>query len=90
MSEHRGADERVESDYSRQTVKRRGLRTGYTTGSCSAAAAKAATLSLLTGEAVLEVTISLPVGREATFLSTTLYAGPQRPAGHLLGDQGRG
>lgn len=67
MNEHQGADGRLESDYSRQTVKRRGLRTGYTTGSCSAAAAKAATLSLLTGEGVQEVTIRLPVGREATF-----------------------
>ena len=57
----------VESDYSRQTIKRRGLRTGYTTGSCAAASAKAATLALLSGEAVRNVTIHLPVGRDATF-----------------------
>ena len=56
-----------ESDYSRQTVKRRGLRTGFTTGSCAAAAAKAATLALLSGEVVDQVTIRLPVGRDATF-----------------------
>ena len=56
-----------QSDYSRQTVKRRGLRTGYTTGSCAAAAAKAATLALLSGKAVEQVTIRLPVGRDATF-----------------------
>ena len=56
-----------ESDYSRQTVKRRGLRTGYTTGSCAAAAAKAAVTALLTGEVVSEITIHLPVGRDATF-----------------------
>ena len=59
--------ERPESDYSRQTVKRRQLRTGYTTGSCAAAAAKAATQALLTGRPVAEVTIHLPVGRDATF-----------------------
>jgi cobalt-precorrin-5B (C1)-methyltransferase len=59
--------ERPESDYSRQTVKGGDLRTGYTTGSCAAAAAKAATLALLTGSAVPEVTIHLPVGRDATF-----------------------
>ncbi len=57
-----------ESDYSRQTVKRRGLRTGFTTGSCAAAAAKAATLALLTGKPVQEVTIHLPVGRDAVFV----------------------
>jgi cobalt-precorrin-5B (C1)-methyltransferase len=43
------------------------MRTGYTTGSCASAAAKAATLALLTGKAVLEVTIRLPVGQDATF-----------------------
>ena len=70
------SQEKPESDYSRQTVGRRGLRTGYTTGSCAAAAAKAATLTLLTGETVPEVTIHLPVGRDATFreaLRTPLF-----------------
>lgn len=58
---------RRESDYSRPTVKRRGMRTGYTTGACAAAAAKAATLALLTGEPVREITIRLPIGQDATF-----------------------
>ena len=57
-----------ESDYSRQTVGKRGLRTGYTTGSCAAAAAKGAVLTLLTGQPVQEVTIHLPVGRDASFV----------------------
>ncbi len=57
-----------ESDYSRQTVRRRGgMRTGYTTGSCAAAAAKAATLTLLTGQPTAEVSIHLPVGQDASF-----------------------
>jgi len=43
------------------------MRTGYTTGACAAAAAKAATLALLTGELVREVTIRLPIGKDATF-----------------------
>ena len=58
---------RRESDYSRPTVKRRGMRTGYTTGACAAAAARAATLALLTGEPVSEITIRLPIGQDATF-----------------------
>ena len=56
-----------ESDYSRQTVRGKGLRTGYTTGSCAAAAAKAAVIALLTGELVERVSIHLPVGREVEF-----------------------
>lgn len=43
-----------------------GLRTGYTTGSCAAAAAKAAALLLAEGRKVEVVTVSLPGGREIT------------------------
>ena len=57
----------AESDYSRQTVRGRGLRTGYTTGSCAAAAAKAAVTALLTGQTVDRVTIHLPVGSDVEF-----------------------
>jgi len=56
-----------ESDYSRPTVKGRKMRTGYTTGSCAAAASKAAVQSLLVKEPVSEVTIHLPVGEYTTF-----------------------
>ncbi len=47
--------------------RRRGLRTGYTTGACAAAAAKAAALALTTGQPVKEVTIHLPIGQDVTF-----------------------
>lgn len=67
MAEDPEIQERQESDYSRQTVRRRELRTGYTTGSCAAAAAKAATQALLSGEDVAQATIHLPVGRDVTF-----------------------
>lgn len=42
------------------------LRCGYTTGSCAAAAAKAATHTLLTGELVPAATITLPDGMQLT------------------------
>ncbi|MGB0385503.1 MAG: cobalt-precorrin-5B (C(1))-methyltransferase [Ardenticatenaceae bacterium] len=46
---------------------KRGMRTGYTTGSNSAAATKAALIALTTGVRPESVTIHLPVGRDATF-----------------------
>jgi cobalt-precorrin-5B (C1)-methyltransferase len=43
------------------------MRTGFTTGACAAAAAKAATQALLTQQPVADVTIHLPAGSDATF-----------------------
>jgi cobalt-precorrin-5B (C1)-methyltransferase len=48
-------------------VKQRALRTGWTTGSCSTAAAKAALAALLTGESQSSVEISLPSERVVSF-----------------------
>ncbi len=45
----------------------KGLRSGFTTGACSAAAAKAATLALLAQQAIKEVDITLPIGRHHQF-----------------------
>lgn len=45
---------------------RQGQRTGFTTGSNAAAAAKAATVALLTGEWSESVTITLPLGETTT------------------------
>lgn len=42
------------------------LRTGYTTGSCAAAAAKAAALALVRGRVADKVSISLPLGGRIT------------------------
>jgi len=44
-----------------------GLRTGWTTGTCAAAAAKAALVGLVTGVAPPEVEVGLPGGRRVTF-----------------------
>ena len=49
------------------TRRERGNRTGFTTGACSAAAARAATLGLLTGQVPENVVCLLPNGREVSF-----------------------
>ena len=67
MSTANTANGTPESDYSRQTVRGKGMRTGYTTGSCAAASAKAAVTALLTGNPVDQVTIHLPIGRDVDF-----------------------
>ncbi len=45
----------------------RPLRSGYTTGACAAAAAKAATISLLTQQVVRRVQLDLPGARRTSF-----------------------
>jgi cobalt-precorrin-5B (C1)-methyltransferase len=49
------------------TRRARGNRTGFTTGACSAAAARAATCGLLSGEVPSSVVCRLPNGSEASF-----------------------
>jgi cobalt-precorrin-5B (C1)-methyltransferase len=46
---------------------RRGLRTGWTTGSCASAAAKAAAVGLVTGTPPAEIEVGLPGGRRVRF-----------------------
>jgi len=47
--------------------KVRGTRTGFTTGACAAAAAKAATRVLRTGEPLTHIETTLPNGQRVTF-----------------------
>ena len=58
--------------------RRRGLRTGWTTGTCASAAAKAATMSLLGGHTPDEVEVGLPSGQRVRF--AVLDRGPGRAA----------
>jgi cobalt-precorrin-5B (C1)-methyltransferase len=46
---------------------RGGLRTGWTTGTCASAAAKAAAIGLVTGTPPAEVEVGLPSGRRVSF-----------------------
>ncbi len=48
-------------------VRKQALRTGWTTGTCAAAAAKAATTALVTGEIQETTEIGLPGGRRVRF-----------------------
>ncbi|MDQ1398519.1 MAG: cobalt-precorrin-5B (C1)-methyltransferase [Acidimicrobiaceae bacterium] len=48
-----------------------GLRTGWTTGTCATAAAKAATIALARGVAPPEVDVALPTGTRAAFAVET-------------------
>ncbi len=47
--------------------RRRGLRTGWTTGTCASAAAKAAALAAWTGQRPTEVEVGLPSGQRVRF-----------------------
>jgi cobalt-precorrin-5B (C1)-methyltransferase len=48
-------------------VRQKALRTGWTTGTCASAAARAATLLLTGGKPVAEVEVALPSGRRVGF-----------------------
>jgi cobalt-precorrin-5B (C1)-methyltransferase len=50
-----------------ERVREPGLRTGWTTGTCASAAAKAATIGLATGAAPMEVDVGLPSGARVVF-----------------------
>jgi cobalt-precorrin-5B (C1)-methyltransferase len=71
-----------------EVVRRRGMRTGYTTGACAAAAARAATLALVSSRTVQEVTIRLPIGYEATFALHDLSAAAGRLRCSVIKDAG--
>ncbi len=56
-----------EPDSSPVAPSRRGLRTGWTTGTCASAAAKAAYLAVVAGQRSERVEIALPSGRRVGF-----------------------
>lgn len=68
--------------------RRRGLRSGYTTGACAAAAAKAAALALTSRQPVAEVAIRLPIGREVTFAVHRCELGVEEALCSVIKDAG--
>ena len=67
--------------------RRRGLRTGFTTGACAAAAAKGACLALR-GERPAAVEVPLPAGFTATFQLQSLEADGCRARSSVIKDAG--
>ncbi len=61
-------------------VRKQALRTGWTTGTCAAAAAKAATTALHTGEIQEIVEIGLPSGQRVSFPVAECSLAPQHAA----------
>ncbi len=58
---------RVGQPMTEELKRGKGQREGFSTGSCASAAAKAATLALVTGKPPETVEIDLPIGKRATF-----------------------
>jgi cobalt-precorrin-5B (C1)-methyltransferase len=69
-------------------VRPKALRTGWTTGACSAAAAKAAATALATGEAQSTVEIGLPGGRRVGFVVASCTLHPDRAVAVVVKDAG--
>jgi cobalt-precorrin-5B (C1)-methyltransferase len=73
--------ELIEPDLPRTAkVRKQALRTGWTTGTCAAAAAKAATTALHTGEIQQTVEIGLPSGQRVRFPVDKCTLTPQNTA----------
>lgn len=60
-------------------VRKQALRTGWTTGTCAAAAAKAAVTALAAGQVQETVEIGLPSGRRVRFPVTACTLAPDEP-----------
>ncbi|MGE5763970.1 MAG: cobalt-precorrin-5B (C(1))-methyltransferase [Mycobacterium leprae] len=63
----------------------RALRTGWTTGTCASAAAKAATLALVTGESPRHVEVALPSGQRVRFPVERCVLHADDPGGDAAG-----
>jgi cobalt-precorrin-5B (C1)-methyltransferase len=71
-----------------QCVEGGGLRRGYTTGACAAAAARAAAEALVTGHAVESVTIDLPAAKGVSFHIQRCELGPGKATCGTIKDAG--
>ena len=83
------APELLEPDLPRTAkVRKQALRTGWTTGTCAAAAAKAAVTALSTGEVQRSVEIGLPSGRRVQFPVDRCTLSPSQAEAVVVKDAG--
>jgi cobalt-precorrin-5B (C1)-methyltransferase len=86
---HPGEPELREPDLPRTAkVRKQALRTGWTTGTCAAAAAKAAATALSTGEIQPTVEIALPDGRRVRFDVDSCTLSPEQAEAVVVKDAG--
>jgi len=71
-----------------KTKKKKGTRTGFTTGTCSAAAARAATLGLLHGKVPDDVECLLPNAQRVHFSVTDTYCDKNHAHAVVIKDAG--
>ncbi len=69
-----------EPELSPDVANAKGLRPGWTTGTCASAAAKAATIGLVTGTAPETVEVELPSGQLVTFSTADVQPGKPNQA----------
>lgn len=72
----------------KRVTEKKTLRSGYTTGACAAAAAKAATISLLEQRPVERVQIDLPGGKQAEFQINTCAFDREQATCSVIKDAG--
>ena len=72
----------------KQTEEKKELRHGYTTGTNSTAATKAALLSLILQEQIVKVTVTLPIGDTVPFTMDKLSLGPKSVSAEIIKDAG--
>jgi len=69
-------------------VRKQGLRTGWTTGTCASAAAKAAATALSTGEIQRTVEVGLPAGQRVEFPVAACTVGSAQAEAVVVKDAG--
>ena len=71
-----------------QEIPNKPLRSGYTTGACATACTKAALLILVTQKKITQTTITLPIGKDATFNFPSCFFSKKKASCTTIKDAG--